>query len=159
MAYSNIIFTRNINKDKITYDTPPTVYTDTTNLSVGQMLYTNEGADSGFVIDTLNQDGSFTITSSVQPTASFNFAMGSNISSYTIDSTVYTTNQQVDLTDGVHTLSVAYIDFGTGYTTVINRYQVGNGTMTINVTNGTLTITDMTFTTSDTLTVDWNMSK
>ena len=31
--------------------------------------------------------------------------------------------------------------------------------MTVNVTNGTLTITDMTFTTSDTLTVDWNMSK
>ena len=41
---------------------PTIIYTDTTNLSVGQMLYTNEGVDSGFVIDTLNQDGSFTIT-------------------------------------------------------------------------------------------------
>ena len=142
-------------QEDVTLGNPTTIYTDTTNLSVGQMLYTNEGVDSGFVIDTLNQDGSFTIAS----TASFNFTMGSNISSYTIDSTVYTTNQQINLTDGVHTLSVAYIDFGTGYTTVINRYYVGNGTMTVNVTNGTLTITDATFTTSDTLTVDWNMSK
>ena len=134
---------------------PQTVYTDSTTLVVGQDLYDNEGTVTGLQIGTINQDGSFTIAS----TASFNFVMGSNISSYTIDSIVYTTDQQLNLTDGVHTLSVAYIDFGTGYTTVINRYYVGNGTMTVNATNGTLTITDATFTTSDTLTVDWNMSK
>lgn len=56
------VYVRDSSKDT-TYNTKPgTVYTDNTNLSVGQMLYTNEGVDSGFVIDTLNQDGSFTIT-------------------------------------------------------------------------------------------------
>ena len=49
-------------QEDVTLGNPTTIYTDTTNLSVGQMLYTNEGVDSGFVIDTLNQDGSFTIT-------------------------------------------------------------------------------------------------
>lgn len=38
---------------------PSIVYTDTTNISVGQILYDNTGTDTGLIIDTINQDGSF----------------------------------------------------------------------------------------------------
>lgn len=45
---------------------PSIVYIDTTNISVGQILYDNTGTDTGLIIDTINQDGSFTATSSQQ---------------------------------------------------------------------------------------------
>ena len=41
---------------------PSTVYTDSTTLTTGMTLYDNTGTDTGLVIDTVNQDGSFDIS-------------------------------------------------------------------------------------------------
>lgn len=52
-------FLRNTSKDTIVYDMPPTLYTDSTTLTTGMTLYNNTGRDTGKVIGTINQDGSF----------------------------------------------------------------------------------------------------
>ena len=61
-----ITFTRNPSNDIA--GNPSTIYTDSTTLVTGMTLYDNTGTDTGLTIGTVNQDGSFEVSSNWQLT-------------------------------------------------------------------------------------------
>lgn len=62
---TTVTYNRDTSKDTIIYDTPPTLYTESTTLASGMTLYDNTGTDTGETVGTINQDGSFVLTSQV----------------------------------------------------------------------------------------------
>lgn len=57
------IYIKQENEDEYTFNTYPSiVYTDSTTLTTGATIYDNNGEDTGLIIDTINQDGTFEIT-------------------------------------------------------------------------------------------------
>ena len=55
-----ITFIRNSSKDIV--GNPSTVYTNSTTLTTSTTLYDDTGTDTGLTISTVNQDGSFDIS-------------------------------------------------------------------------------------------------
>ena len=118
-------FERNTAIDTIIYDTPATLYTDSTTLTSGMTLYDDTGTDTGYKVGTISGD-SFDIQTNV----SVNFVMGTGIvmgiASYTIDNVVYTSDQTVSLSIGAHTLSATPMDpYRSASSLLINNEQVG----------------------------------
>lgn len=73
MAYEGrLYFLRDTTRDKTVYDNPTTVYTDSTTLTTGMILYDNTGTDTGLTVGTVNQDGTFDVVSIKTITLLFN---------------------------------------------------------------------------------------
>ncbi len=54
MSSTIITFTRNASRDVTLYDTPQTLYTDSTTLTTGLVLYNNTGIDTGYKVGTVS---------------------------------------------------------------------------------------------------------
>jgi len=56
MSHREMHFLRNTTKDVTLYDTPATLYTDSTTLTTGMTLYDNTGTDTGLKVGTISGD-------------------------------------------------------------------------------------------------------
>lgn len=93
---------RDTSKDTI-LDKSVTLYTASTTITTGMILYDNTGTDTGKTIGTINQDGSFDIGSNAY---AFSFDKDNTITSYIIDGVTYTDDATVELADGTHSITV-----------------------------------------------------
>ena len=112
---------------------PQTVYTDSTNLNVGTVLYNNSGIDTGEMVGGINQNGSFDIGD-----FSVTFAIGSYVTNYVLDGITYNSGKILKLSEGTHSLVI-----NGDYTSLYiesNGSLVKDGVVNTGTYNGSLTI-------------------
>lgn len=154
-------FVRNTSKDK-TLGGTTSYYTHSATPAIGMHLYNENDIDTGYIISTVNQNNSIEVST---PPAAYvvSFYRGSNINSFTVDGTTYTTyDNHILLTEGTHTLSIVYTSQGAGYALVGNSYLLSSSTScsftvnstTVNFNNGT-----KTFSIGTTVVINWAISK
>ena len=132
-----ITFTRDPSKD--IGSSPTTVYTASTTLTTGMTLYDNTGTDTGLMIGTVNQDGTFDVG-----THEITFELEKTfISDFVLDGVTYTDNVTLKLAEGDHSFVVngdyvsAHIssDQGTGTTIVGGVTDTGPYIGTLNISS------------------------
>lgn len=161
MPAAIVTFNRDTSKDK-TLGGTTSYYTHSATPAVGTPLYNENDIDTGYIISTVNQNNSIEVST---PPAAYvvSFYRGSNINSFTVDGTTYTTyDNHILLTEGTHTLSVVYTSQGSGYVLVGNSFLLSSSTScsftvdstTVNFNNGT-----QIFSIGTTVVINWAMSK
>lgn len=144
MASWQMHFLRNTSKDITIYDTPATLYTDSTTLTTGMTLYNNTGTDTGLAVGTVNQDGTFEIGAH-----EINFVLNKTlISDIVLDGVTHTSDFTIKLSEGNHSLVVngdytsAHIssDQGTATTIVNGVTNSGPYVGTLNISSAGLVV-------------------
>ena len=129
---------------------PQTVYTASTTLTTGMLLYDNTGTDTGLMIGTVNQDGTFDVG-----TQEITFELDNTfISNIVLDGITYTSDFTTKLSEGNHSLIIngdyvsSFISSNQGYSvTVINgvtNSAPSNGSLNISST-GSVTETTQNY--------------
>lgn len=100
MATFYVDWNRDASKDTIIYDTPTTLYTDSTTLTTGMTLYDNTGTDTGYKVGTISGDSFDIQTETVTTYYAWKFNSAYNLANEPIpgvySGNVYTTTETPD---------------------------------------------------------------